>query len=150
MKHKRQSGFTIIEIAVVISVIAIIASIILVSFNQVQKDSRDRRRTADATALKVAVEAYYRDNNEYPKIPTCNDGASCNSSDLAPFLVPKYIPAIPMDPKGIEYNYVYDRTYNPDAYGFYIQYEGTPGNCKTGRNLSAWWWYAAPCPAHIV
>jgi len=42
---RRSRGFTLIEIAVVVTVIALLASIVIVSFNQVQKRSRDDMRT---------------------------------------------------------------------------------------------------------
>lgn len=149
MNHKRFSGFTVVEIMIVVVVISIIASMTLVGFNQAQIDSRDRERVADVTALKSALTSFYRDNNEYPA--PCANGISCNGSLLDSFLVPKYIPSIPKDPKGNEYNYIYDTTYDADGYGLYVQFEGPPGNCKTGIDVRTTWWSSvAMCPANVV
>jgi general secretion pathway protein G len=141
MKLKRNAGFTIIEIAVVVSVIAIIASIILVSFGQVQKDSRDRERTADIMSLKYALDHYYRDNNEYPAV-CAGDNSGCNVSLLDPQLVPAYIPAIPTDPKSTTpYQYVRGVPGTVNSYGILITYETQP-SCKAGVNVASGWWGA--------
>jgi general secretion pathway protein G len=139
MKLKRNAGFTIIEIAVVVSVIAIIASIILVSFGQVQKDSRDRERTADIMSLKYALDHYYRDNNEYPAVCPSGDNLACDVALLDPVLVPSYMPAIPTDPKAsTPYQYVRG-TPGVYGYGIRISYETMP-ICKAGVNPHPGWW----------
>ena len=136
MNHKRNRGFTLIEIAVVVFVIGIIASIVLVSFIQVQKDSRDRRRTSDIVALENALSGYFRDNNEYPNV--CGtDNSGCAASGLSSSLVPRYIPSIPADPKGPQYSYV--RGTNGTSFGFLISFE-TQAQCKAGYNASTGWW----------
>lgn len=141
MKLKRNAGFTIIEIAVVVSVIAIIASIILVSFGQVQKDSRDRSRTADIMSLKHALDHYYRDNNEYPAVCS-GDNSGCNVSLLAAQLVPAYIPSIPTDPKiATPYQYIRGVPGAINSYGILITYEAQ-ATCKAGVNVSSGWWGA--------
>lgn len=137
MNHKRHAGFTLIEIAIVVFIIGVIASIILISFNQVQIDSRDQKRTADIVALENALSSYYRDNNEYPPVCTSGDNYGCAASYLASSLVPRYMNAIPTDPKGGQYSYV--RGTNGTAYGFLIGFEAK-AQCKAGVNVSAGWW----------
>jgi general secretion pathway protein G len=139
MKNVR-AGFTIIEIAVVVSVIAIIASIIIVSFTQVQKDSRDRDRTADILSLENALKAYFNDNNEYPGVCPSGDNYGCAASLLDPLLVPRYIPQIPKDPKGGDYSYVRGPVASATpAFGILVGFEGT-AQCKAGVNVAAGWW----------
>lgn len=67
MKHKRIRGFTLVEVAVVVAVIAILASLSVMAFNQVQKQSRDGKRKADITALQTLFEKYYQTNGKYPR-----------------------------------------------------------------------------------
>lgn len=142
MNHKRNQGFTLIEIAVVVFVIGIIASIIVVSFIQVQKESRDRRRTSDVVAIENALSAYFRDNNEYP--PVCSgDNVGCDVSNLSSSLVPKYIPSIPVSPNGSHYNYVRGTQSTSSAsYGILVSFE-TQAQCKGGVNVSTGWWGTA-------
>ena len=61
-----KSGFTIVELAVVIFVIAILATITLVSYSGVQAKSRDTRRITDVENIEKAMELYYSDHQSYP------------------------------------------------------------------------------------
>ena len=75
--HKRLSrGFTIVEIATVIFIIALLAILTLVVFNNVQAQSRDTSRTNDMSILGNMLERYYDKNGSYPA--GCG-GATCNS-----------------------------------------------------------------------
>ena len=52
-------GFTLMELLVVISIIAILVTIGLSSFATAQKKGRDARRKGDLTSLSNALEQYY-------------------------------------------------------------------------------------------
>jgi len=60
-----KKGFTLIEMLVVVFIIALLASIILVSVNRARQDARDGKRRADLAAIKTAVELYYDRNGTY-------------------------------------------------------------------------------------
>lgn len=138
MNHKRHQGFTLIEITIVVFIIGLIASIILISFNQVQQDSRDRKRTADIVSLENALGAYYQNNNEYPAVCSADDVA-CSASSLASSLSPQYIPAIPKDPNGADYPYVRGSTATGSGFGLLVSFESQP-QCKAGVNVWYNWW----------
>ncbi len=59
-------GFTIIELLVVISIIAILSSIILASFDSTRKKGRDAKRIADIKQIQLALGLYYDANGQYP------------------------------------------------------------------------------------
>ncbi|NCU37876.1 prepilin-type N-terminal cleavage/methylation domain-containing protein [Candidatus Saccharibacteria bacterium] len=61
-------GFTIVEIAVVVAVIGILASITVVSYNNVQISSRDDSSRAKALVVTEALERHYE---KYGEFPTC-------------------------------------------------------------------------------
>lgn len=61
-----RTGFTLIEILVVISIIGILSSIVLASVNQSRAKSRDAQLIAGVDALKHALELYYDANGRYP------------------------------------------------------------------------------------
>ena len=85
---RKNKGFTLVELMIVITVIAILATIGTMSFTRVQKQARDTKRKGDLRALSTALQAYYTENaNAYP----------LTSAGLAA-LVPTYIPAVPTPP----------------------------------------------------
>lgn len=68
-KNKQnKSGFTIVELLIVIVVIGILAAITIVAFNGVQQRGRDAERTSDVKQLKKALEMFYAENSYYPAV----------------------------------------------------------------------------------
>jgi len=103
-----RSGFTIVELVVVIFVIGILAGITLIAYNGVQARTRDDRRKTDVENIEKAMELYYSDNGSYP-VPTGSTSSVINpawySSDdgswsmLSGLLVgSQAIDALPVDP----------------------------------------------------
>ncbi len=88
---KKNSGFTIIELLVVIVVIAILIALTLPNLFGLQRRARDDTRKNDLKNIQSALETYFNDNNVYPSALST--------------LVPNDINAIPTDPKGGAYTY---------------------------------------------
>jgi prepilin-type N-terminal cleavage/methylation domain-containing protein len=59
-------AFTLVEVIVAISVIAILASLVTIGFGHIQADARDSQRNVSTTTLAEALEKYYDKNGEYP------------------------------------------------------------------------------------
>lgn len=74
--RKNTSGFTIVELLVVIAVIGILSAISLVSFNRYQASARDAQRSARATVISEALEKYYDKNGEYPSCAAVSGSAA--------------------------------------------------------------------------
>lgn len=74
MKRRQATGFTVIEFAVIIMVIGILATIILVVYHRAQSDARDSKRANDARIIDAALNKYYDANGMYPS--GCG-GTSC-------------------------------------------------------------------------
>lgn len=64
--RKAQSGFTIVELLIVIVVIGILAALVLNTFQGVQARARDTERKTDINAIHTHLEVYYNDNGNYP------------------------------------------------------------------------------------
>jgi prepilin-type N-terminal cleavage/methylation domain-containing protein len=78
-KRLRQinQGFTLIEIMVVVSIVAILAAVIGVNALQSGQQSRDAKRQADIRTLQSAVELYKNKYGRYPEqCPQLNPGIS--------------------------------------------------------------------------
>ena len=62
-------GFTLIELLVAITIIGILASIVLFSFDKAREKARDSRRKSDLAAIKAATVLYYQDLGYFPPNP---------------------------------------------------------------------------------
>jgi prepilin-type N-terminal cleavage/methylation domain-containing protein len=67
---QKSEGFTLVELLIVIVVIAILATLVIVTFTGIQQKARDSVRQTDIDALDEHLEAYYAENGYYP---TLND-----------------------------------------------------------------------------
>ncbi|HEU0266083.1 MAG TPA: prepilin-type N-terminal cleavage/methylation domain-containing protein [Candidatus Saccharimonadaceae bacterium] len=76
---KISSGFTLVELLVVIVVIGILAAITLVAYNGIQAKARDSQRTSDARTIINALAAYAVVNNTYPASFPPTKAAICSS-----------------------------------------------------------------------
>ncbi len=83
--RKITSGFTIVELLVVIAVIGILTTISLISFTRYQADTRDTQRSSKATILAEALEKYYDKNGEYPGCLAVSD---VNASTVTTTVLP--------------------------------------------------------------
>ncbi len=63
---KAMSGFTIVELVIVIAVIGILASIATVSYSGVQQKARNASRISDLKNMQDALEIYQSKNGVYP------------------------------------------------------------------------------------
>jgi prepilin-type N-terminal cleavage/methylation domain-containing protein len=68
---KSQKGFTLIELLVVITIIGILSSVVLVSFQSVNKKARDAKRISELKQFSTVLELFYSIHGHYPR-----DGAS--------------------------------------------------------------------------
>ena len=73
IKKTKQSGFTIVELLIVIVVIGILAALVITTFSGVQQKARDTKRQTDIRALYSMLEAFYAQNGGgYPVLVDFN------------------------------------------------------------------------------
>lgn len=65
-QSQKRRGFTLIELMVTITIIAVIASIGFVTYSKSQLYSRDAKRKQDLRAIAVALEFYHQSYDRYP------------------------------------------------------------------------------------
>lgn len=63
---RKQGGFTIVELLIVIVVIGILAALVITTFAGVQRRARNTERETDIKAIHGHLEAYYANNGYYP------------------------------------------------------------------------------------
>ena len=72
---RKQSGFTIVELLIVIVVIGILAALVVTTFSGIQRKARNTERETDVKAIHGQLEAYFANNNAYPALTELNDGS---------------------------------------------------------------------------
>ena len=70
--HRKQQGFTIVELLIVIVVIGILAALVVTTFTGIQQKARDTERQTDIKAVHGQLEAYYAQNGAYPALADLN------------------------------------------------------------------------------
>ncbi len=65
-KLKSTTGFTLVEIVIVIGIMALLSSIIYTSFDGAKAKGRDQQRVADISTIQLALEIYFNKNRQYP------------------------------------------------------------------------------------
>ena len=116
---KSKSGFTLLEILLVVGIIAILAGIVIIAINPSKQLAtvRNAQRKSDIKAVANAITQFYIDHSYYPASTTfsttslmtiCPTGASsspaagfnCTANNMLNLseLVPTYLVAIPSDP----------------------------------------------------
>lgn len=69
---KRNEGFTIVELLIVIVVIGILALLVITTYSGIQAKARNSKRSSDVKSLQTHVEAFYQDNGYYPSRTNLN------------------------------------------------------------------------------
>lgn len=64
--NKKIKGFTLFELLVSISIIAILTAVAVVSYGGLNKKTRDSRRVADLEKIRISLEAFRQIGNSYP------------------------------------------------------------------------------------
>jgi prepilin-type N-terminal cleavage/methylation domain-containing protein len=77
---RKDRGFTIVELLIVIVVIAILAVIVIVAYNGVQNRSKSSSSRSTAQAVQSKSEAYYVENGAYPTLLANLTTAASNTS----------------------------------------------------------------------
>lgn len=120
MVISRKSGFTLVELLVVISIIGILSGFLFINFANVRERSRDSRRKSDLEQVKNSLRLYYNDFQAYPinngsgQILGCgaNGTSACEwggefATDSVTFM------SLPLDPINVSpYIYTYQQTNN--------------------------------------
>ena len=107
-RRDAQSGFTLIELMVVILILGLLATIVVQSLRGATDKAKRTKAQADLAELKTALDRYYIDNGSYP---TTDQGLNAlvnrptNGRIPANYEEGGYIQRVPLDPWGTPYQY---------------------------------------------
>jgi prepilin-type N-terminal cleavage/methylation domain-containing protein len=138
---RAESGFTLVELTVVIAVLGMLMSIALPNLNSTQAAARDAARRADLTSYRIALERYFNLNASFPvgTDDSFRDVSGPDSNGIfapsSPLISAGFMPGVVRDPlnaavSGTSYYYRYlsdDRGLN------YVLY------ARLESGSSAWW-----------
>jgi len=115
---RRDRGFTLIELVVVMMIISILAGAVALKIVNNTKIARRTRALQDISTLETAIDLYEA-HNGYP--PTTQQGLQALRVKPSTPPIPRnwngpYIKKSPMDPWGQPYIYRYPGQLNPDGY----------------------------------
>lgn len=93
----QKSGFTLIEVLLVVVLLSILYVVGLSSYSKIQEKSLDQRRKADIEQVRLALEQYRSVNSAYPT-PTGTSGLPFGTNGLTD-ADNTYIELLPQDPQ---------------------------------------------------
>lgn len=73
--RKRNQGFTIVELLIVIVVIGILALLVITTYSGIQAKARNSKRQSDIKSLQTQLEAFFSQNGYYPSLTDMNSGS---------------------------------------------------------------------------
>ena len=119
------AGFTLVELLVVVSIVAIISGVLLVNFSASSAASRDAKRQSDLRNLQNAIELYKNKYGRYPE--GCNgpnvwsgqqgttDACGGGDTQYIVDLAPEFIRVLPVDPRPVSGQQGYAYTVSADG-----------------------------------
>ncbi|MEX2405200.1 MAG: prepilin-type N-terminal cleavage/methylation domain-containing protein, partial [Candidatus Paceibacterota bacterium] len=81
-------GFTLIELLVVVAIIAILASVVVISLDQAKVRAQDSQRVSELKELQRALETYYSFNASYPQCTAADGWCETDSGEFQSALQP--------------------------------------------------------------
>jgi len=112
-KLRTNYGFTLIEVLVTATIIALLTAIGVVSYASANRSSRDAKRLADVEQIRAALEMFRADCGSYPVSITF--GSTLTSSCTGSGSTVTYMQRVPQDPQSPSRTYFYSRS-NPQDY----------------------------------
>lgn len=87
--HRHKKGFTLVEILVALSILAILAAIVMMNMSEAKKKARDTQRVSDMQQLAIAFRLYKDFNSANPSAASgevLGDGAGAVDTAIATYL----------------------------------------------------------------
>lgn len=137
-----QTGFSLIEIMVVLVIIGLLVSIVAPNVLNRADDARFQKVQADFAAIETSLKIYRLDNYNYP---STEQGLEALVSKTAIDPVPNnwkkggYLEALPLDPWGRPYLYLSPAEFGEGDYDLYsLGADGVTGGEDQNKDVGNW------------
>ncbi|BAU56581.1 general secretion pathway protein G [Halorhodospira halochloris] len=138
MSRRSHSGFTLIEIMVVVVILGILAGIVVPRIMDRPDSARVEAAKQDIRSIESALNLYRLDNNHYP---STDQGLEALVEEPTGSPEPRnwqgYLDRVPTDPWGNEYQYL-----NPGEHGdidiYSLGADGEPGGEGVDAEIGNW------------
>lgn len=134
MKRRSRSGFTLIELMVVVIIIAALAGMVLPHVLPASAEAKRKIARGDIANISMALKMYRLHNNRYPTSAEGLD-ALMNPSSKSGWNEP-YLERDPVDPWGTKYKYIYPGVHG--GLGFDISSAGPDAQEGTADDVNSW------------
>jgi len=131
LKKKGQSGFTIVELLIVIVIIGILAGLVITQIIGATAKARDTERKTDLDQVANQLEVYYARNGFYPTLANVNTAAWRNSVPGNAFSAGDAAKSL-ADPSNASTTTLSATA--PTAVGGAYSYVPTPASCTAGTD----------------
>lgn len=131
--RKNKLGFTIVEVTITVSIIALLVAIGIFSYSRIQAESRDSQRTSRLGVLIEALEKYYAKNGEYPSCTAMTQSADIVSTTVLPG-IDKTALVAPKAPGGTTNSITCTAISGPSGPDVYAYIGDGSGTCSTGAS----------------
>jgi len=140
-QHRRQRGFTLVEIMVVVVIIGILGALVVPKLLGRTGEARVTAARTDISALMAALKLYKLDNQRYPTteqglqslVQKPTTGPSANGWKEG-----GYIDKLPKDPWGNPYQYLQPSLHGADIDVFSLGADGQPGGAGEDADVGSW------------
>lgn len=134
---RRQSGFTLIEIMVVVIIIGLLAAVVVPQFLGRVDDARVTKAKGDIQAMETALTLYKLDNFRYPSTEQGLNALVQKPAEARNWRPEGYLKRLNKDPWGNDYQFVYPGTQGEyDLYSFGA--DGQPGGEGPDADIGNW------------
>lgn len=139
---RRQGGFTLIEIMVVVVIIGVLGALVVPQFMNRPDQAKVTAARSDLKAIATALEMYRLDNFVYP---TTQQGLAALVNKPAGRPEPRqwnpqgYLRTLPVDPWATPYQYQQPGTRSHEGYDlFSLGADGVPGGEGLASDIGNW------------
>ncbi|MDH2235144.1 type II secretion system major pseudopilin GspG [Pigmentiphaga sp. GD03639] len=139
IRARRQAGFTLIEIMVVVVILGILAALVVPRVLDRPDQARAVAARQDISGIMQALKLYRLDNGRYP---TTEQGLRALVERPATGQVPpnwkQYLDRLPADPWGNPYQYLNPGVHGADVDVFSLGADGQPGGENANADVGSW------------
>ncbi|RZS85478.1 type II secretion system major pseudopilin GspG [Pigmentiphaga kullae] len=139
IRARRQAGFTLIEIMVVVVILGILAALVVPRVLDRPDQARAVAARQDISGIMQALKLYRLDNGRYP---TTEQGLRALVERPATGQVPanwkQYLDRLPADPWGNPYQYLNPGVHGADVDVFSLGADGQPGGESANADVGSW------------